>query len=177
MTTGGVEATPTDDPEAPPAGLDPAARETDGVLTVEVLDPGWTDGARRWPGRIERRRLTPQAGEPEEGWESTDDYHLSTVRVAGPGWQHLPVTVRFRFADGAAVDDHWDGRAPFRVYRFLRPAPLSEVRIDPEGLIAVDPDPVNNARLRRSDRRLLADWAGWLGALSQLLGEALTQWL
>ncbi len=85
--------------------------------------------------------------------------------------------MRFRFADGAVVDDRWDGRAPYRIYRFLRAAPLSEVRIDPGGRIALDPDPVNNGRLREPDRRLVNDWATWVGALAQLLGEALASWL
>jgi hypothetical protein len=159
-------------------GLDPAAREDDGRLQIELLDPGWTLGDQHRPGRIVRRQVRPQTGEPDEAWQSREEeFHLSTVRLEGPAWQRLPVEVMFRFADGATVQESWDGRAPYRIYRFLRAAPLSEVRLDPEGKIALDPDPVNNARLRQPDRRLVDDWALWLGALFQLAGEALASWL
>ena len=130
------------------------------------------------PGSITRQTVVPEMGEPDEGWEADgSEFELSTVRLEGPSWDRLPVDVVFRFADGAVVRQTWDGRAPYRVYRFLRAAPLSEVRIDPEGKIALDPDPVNNARLREPDRRLVNDWAWWIGALAQLVGEALASWL
>ena len=178
VTEDGAIEEVTDPFEAPAGlGLHPTAREEDGLLTMEVLDPGWTRGRQRRPGVIERRAVEPEAGEADDGWESGDEFHLSTVRLEGPAWAHLPVDVLFRFADGAVVRESWDGRAPYRVYRFLRGAPLSEVRIDPEGRIALDPDPVNNGRLREPDRRLLGDWAPWIGALSQLIAEALSAWL
>lgn len=168
------------DPGAAPAGLglDPAAGEEDGRLLVEVLDPGWTRGRQQRRGRLVRRRVAAETGEPDADWEGGGaQLHRSTVRLDGPGWERLPVEVVFRFADGAVVRETWDGRALYRVYRFLRTAPLSEVRIDPRRQIALDPDPVDNGRLRRPDRRLVHDWAWWLGALSQLLGEALASWL
>ena len=169
----------TDPFEAPPGlGLHPTAREVDGKLTMEVLDAGWLKGRKRRFGRIERRAVTPESGTPEDGWEGgTDEFHLSTVRLEGPSWTHLPVQVMFRFADGAVVRETWNGRAPYRIYRFLRAAPIVEARIDPEGAIALDPDPVNNGRLREPHRRLVNDWAYWIGALAQLVGEALASWL
>jgi hypothetical protein len=159
-------------------GLDPAAREEDGELLLEVLDPGWSRGRQRHPGRVVRRAVRPEQGAPDEGWRRDGgELHLSTVRLEGPAWQRLPVEVAFRFADGAVVRETWDGRAPYRIYRFLRAAPLSEARLDPDGKIALDPDPVNNGRLRAPAGRLVDDWAYWLGALSQLVGEALASWL
>ena len=168
-----------DDPFAaePGLGLDPAAREADGQLTMTVLDPGFTRGRQRRLGRVVHRAVVPERGEPDEDWEAGDEFHLSTVRLEGPGWDRLPVEVLFRFADGAVVREEWDGRAPYREYRFLRGAPLAEARIDPEGRIALDPDPVNNGRLRQPARRLVHDWAFWVGALSQLIGEVLATWL
>lgn len=158
------------------AGLDPAGREEGGSLTLEVLDPGSMSGDR-W-GVIERRTVKPESGEPDPGWSSEADvFHVSQVRLAGPGWDHLPVEVVFRFADGAVVRDAWDGRAPYRTYRFLRPAPLSEVRVDPEGKIALDANPVNNGRRRDPDRDLADGWSRWLAGLFQFLAEATAQWL
>ena len=71
----------------------------------------------------------------------------------------------------------WDGKARYRVYRFLRPAPLSEVRLDPELRIALDPDRTNNGLTREADDELVSDWSIWLGGLSQLLLEGVSQWL
>ena len=175
---GTVEEVSDPDAAASDLGVDAAAREEDGTLTLEVLDPGWTDDGRLTRGSVTRRRVRPEMGTPDEEWEPEEgEFHLSTVRFKGPAWQRLPVEVLFRFADGATVRETWDGRAPYRVYRFLRPAPLAEARIDPEGKIALDPDPINNGRLRQPDRRLVRDWSAWMAALSQLLGEALAQWL
>jgi hypothetical protein len=158
------------------AGLDPAALEQDGAMTVEILDPGSMRGDR-W-GRIERRVVEPEAGEAEEEWEAAEDeYYESDVRVSGPGWDHLPVEVMFRFADGAVFREDWDGRAPYRGYRFLRAAPLVEVRVDPDARIAMDPDPANNGRLREPDEALARDWSAWAAGLIQLLAEGVSQWL
>jgi hypothetical protein len=106
-----------------------------------------------------------------------NEFHLSEVRIEGPGWRHLPVEVRFRFADGAVVGEIWDGRARYRTYRFLRAAPLSEVRLDPEGIIAADPDWVNNAEKVEADGEMVNDWSMWLGGLFQVLMEGMSQWL
>jgi hypothetical protein len=157
-------------------GLDPAAREESGKLTVEILDPG-SAGGDRW-GRIERITIDPKRGEAEPDWKRENDvYHASEVRIAGPGWDHLPVEVQFLFADGVIYRERWDGRAPYRGYRFVRPAPLSEVRIDPEGKIVLDPDPANNGRLREPDTRLARDWAAWFAGVMQLMLEGVSQWL
>jgi hypothetical protein len=163
-----------------PAGLDPAALEADGILVAEILDPGWVRSGERRMGRIERRAVQPLFVEPDETWDAekdSDRYHVSEVRLEGPAWDHLPVEVLFRFADGATFRDDWNGRAPYRAYRFVRRAPLEEVEIDPERRIVMDPDPANNARLRVPDRGLAESWAAWIGSLGQLLSEGLWQWL
>jgi hypothetical protein len=157
------------------AGLDPAALEADGMLTVEIRDPGFGE---HHEGGLERRSVAYEQGEADEGWEPDEDvFYLSTVRIEGPAWENLPVEVVFRFLDGAVFRETWDGRALSRGYRFLRPAPLSEVRIDPEGKIVLDPDPANNGRLRTADKSITREFSMWVGALFQLLAEGISQWL
>jgi hypothetical protein len=171
-----IEPDDSRDGSAALAVLDPAALESDDSLTVEILDPGAVSGDRQ--GTIERRKLAFTRTEPEEGWERREEeFHVSRVRIAGPGWNHLPVEVSFRFADGAALQELWDGRAPYRSYRFVRGAPLTEVVIDPRNRIALDGNPVNNSELRVSDSDLARDWGAWLAATVQLLAEAASQWL
>jgi hypothetical protein len=158
------------------AGLDPAATEADGQLTVEILDPG-SEVGDRW-GQIRRLLVKPERLEPEAGWKrQADEYDVSEVRIAGPDWKHLPVEVVFRFADGAGFRETWDGRAPYRGYRFVRPAPLSEVRIDPDARVTLDALPDNNGQLREADRTFTLDWAGWLTAATLWVAEGMSQWL
>jgi hypothetical protein len=159
------------------AGLDPAARETAGTIVVERLDPG--DAERNEPGGIERLTAVVEQGPAEPGWERepSDAYFVSSVRIAGPGWDHLPVEIELRFADGVVLRERWDGRSPYRVYRFVRPAPLAEARVDPRGAIVLDPDVVNNGLLHRPDRSLARDWAAWIAGVALLLAEGLAQWL
>jgi len=172
---GVIEPHDEDDDESKLAGLDPAARETDGLILAEVHDPG---RSRDEPGGIERRSFEFEQTEPDEDWEAEEDvYHESRVRIAGPSWTHLPVEVHFRFADGALVRERWDGHADYRLYRFVRAAPLSEVHVDPEGINLLDPDPANNARTRDPDEALTGDWSRWFGGLFQLVFEGVGQWL
>ncbi len=106
-----------------------------------------------------------------------DALYASAMRVEGPGWNHLPVTLEFRFDDGAVVTDRWDARAPWREYRFLRPARLLEARIDPEDEVVLDPTPGNNGRASEPDQAKAADWGLFIGALAQALAAGLAQWL
>ena len=159
-------------------GLDPSAFEKDGLLMMEILDPGWTRKDKQHPGRIERRRVLPIVGSPDDDWtHKENEFHLSEVRLEGPGWQHLPVDVYFRFSDEATIHETWDGKSRYRIYRFLRKAALSEVRIDPDGLIAFDSNPINNSRLRQPDKEMVSDWSVWLTAVFQLMAEGAMQCL
>ena len=136
------------------AGLDPAAREEDGRITVERIDSGWTRPDARRPATSERYAVAPEPGEADEDWEVEEDtFHLSTTRLEGAGWHHAPVEIVFRFADGAVIRETWDGSAEYRNYRFLRPAPLSEVQIDPQWHIVLDPDRKEQRPVARACRR------------------------
>jgi hypothetical protein len=166
---------PDDEDAEPLVALDPAAYEEQGSVLAEVHDPGRSRTER---GGMWRETYVPEQGEPEEDWELDEEvFHASSVRVEGPGWDHLPVEIVFRFADGVTIREDWDGHSDYRLYRFVRAAPLSEVRIDPQGINLLDPDPANNARLREPDKDIPRDWSRWLGAVGQLLLEGMGQWL
>ena len=159
-------------------GLDPRAREVDGKIVMRILDPGFNHAGVVHAGSVERRSVPSREGKKDPDWKAEENvFQRSTVRVEGPGWDHFPTDVEFRFADGRVIDDHWDGRSGYRLYSFLRAAPLSEVRIDPENRNRLDPDRVNNARLRKADKTRSGDWARWLGAVMQLFSEGVNQWL
>lgn len=157
-------------------GLDPEAREADGRVLMEVTDAGWVRGGQSVLGSITRSLVTPERGAGAKS-EDPGKYHESVARIEGPRWDNLPVDIEIRFADGVVVRDTWDGKSAWRKYRFLRPAPMREVRIDPSGRIALDVKPQNNSRRIKPDPGFAADWGLWLGALSQWAAGGLSLWL
>ena len=158
-------------------GLDPAAYESDEHVLVEILDPGHTRASRTM-GQIERRPIQPRT---DAGDESAPDdevvYYVSEARIAGPDWDHLPVTVELRFADGAVVVDDWDGKGVYRVYRVVRAAQLDAVVIDPDHKIWLDVAPVNNGLRREAEGEIPGNWSRWLTGVYQLIAEGASSWL
>jgi hypothetical protein len=117
-------------------------------------------------------------GEINDNFTGEDDvYFVSDARIEGPDWDHLPVTVELRFADGAIIHDAWDGRGVFREYRIVRSAPLDAVVIDPDRNIRLDTVPVNNGLAREPAGTIAGDWSRWLGGICQLVAEGLASWL
>ena len=173
---GPVVVTPENRDQRPEVGLDPTAREADGRVMMEIMDPGWVrhGEARRADGAVLREAVEPEVA---PGARGGDGFVVSEARVRGPGWDHLPVSVVFAFADGAVVRDRWDGRSDWRAYRFVRPAPLVRVTVDPERRIAVDDRPDNNALSVRADPVRVADWGMWLGAAAQWIAAGVLLWL
>lgn len=172
----------------PEGGLDPAAREPDGRVLMEITDAGFLRGGEARMGGIERRFVDPLRRDPDKQKEAEAEkdkdkdkkgerFRESRVRLEGPAWDHLPVEVEFRFADGVVLRDRWDGRSQWRAYRFVRAAALDEVRVDPDDRLIVDPRPENNARRRKPDRAFAADWSAYLGAVVAALEGGLSLWL
>lgn len=161
----------------PLRALDPAALEADGMLLAEIVDPGRTRGRTRHLGWVERRVVAPEIEDVEREPVDEDEFYVSEVRLDGPGWDHLPVEVVFRFEDGATFRDEWDGKSRYRIYRFVRPARLDEVAIDPDRILVLDGDRLNNSRRRTPDPRTKRDWSSWFGALAQTISQGLWEWL
>jgi hypothetical protein len=159
-------------------GLDPAAYESDEHVLVEILDPGHTR-ATRTMGQIERRPIQPRLEITDENASEDDEpkYYVSEARIAGPDWDHLPVTVELHFADGAVIVDEWDGKGVYRVYRVVRAAQLDAVVIDPDYKIRLDVVPVNNGLRREPEGEIPGNWSRWLTGAYQLIAEGASSWL
>jgi hypothetical protein len=160
----------------PELGLPPEAREPDGRVLVEIIDPGFFRDAERRDGTVTRTLVTPERGAPSPSHHAGGFYETN-VRIEGPGWDRLPATVALEFADGVVVRDGWDGRSGWRAYRVVRPAALTAVRVDPERKIVVDPKPQDNARAVEPDRKFAADWGLWMGAVAQWIAGGASLWL
>ena len=158
-------------------GLPEETREEDGQILVEILDPGHTRDTRTM-GEIEHRLVMPRVGKRSEDYfRRAGTYYVSEARIEGPDWDHLPVTVELRFADGMIVEDAWDGKGLYRHYRVIRQAPLDSVVIDPDYKIRLDVVPVNNGLARESSGPIPGSWSKWLTAAYQLLAEGVSSWL
>jgi hypothetical protein len=183
MTAAGPMEVTRENREALIAQLVPEdVREGDGLVLMERTGPGWERGEEHHTGTIERLRVVPAAGtavaaRARKGAEEGGRVYESKVRLSGPGWDTLPVTVEFRFEDGVVVHDRWDGKAVWCAYRFWRPARLAEVRVDPEGQAWVDARPENNAQALAPARGFAAHWGLWLGALGEWMVGAMSLWL
>jgi hypothetical protein len=132
----------------------------------------WTDGERTRVGASEDEE--DGEDEADEGSEGEDDggdgeQWLSEVLVYREGEFVHPVTVEFRFEDGRTMRRDWEGDRRWRRYRFTTPVRLASAEVDPDGVMALDADRINNSR--RVERRalprtkLMTDFLFWMQTL------------
>ena len=77
------------------------------------------------------------------------------------------LTLRVSFENGAQVDARWDGRDESRSFRFQGPAPAVAAIIDPDRVVALDENLLNNAIVRPTAtnvpvRKWVARWIVWM---------------
>lgn len=122
----------------------------------------------------------PQAGTGDEDAEPAPEEEtiwVSNVTAFRYGEFIHPVTVEFEFADGVTTRDEWDGKDRWRIWEVRRPARLTAARVDPDDVLVLDANRLNDGRLLREDpvprRRFVAeallllqflfDATGWTG--------------
>ncbi len=94
--------------------------------------------------------------------EGADVQFRNRVRVERKGEGIFPQTLLVRFDDGSEEIREWDGEDKWIEFEFVKPARISEAYIDPENLILLDTNRLNNRRIRDT----LAD--GSLARMAQL---------
>lgn len=103
------------------------------------------------------------AGASQAAAEKTPDLYQTTIVVRRRGEFVFPVDVAFKFEGKPVERTSWDGRDPWKRYRFVRPERLEWVDVDPDRHIVLDVDWSNNARRVQPDRRVAAKWtARWI---------------
>ena len=97
-----------------------------------------------------------------------------TVVVERRGGFIHPVVVELEFDDGHVVRHDWDGRGRWVRFTDTRPAKLVRAEVDPDRVLALDVDRLNNGRLLEGDatarRKIVTQILYWL----QNLVEATT---
>jgi hypothetical protein len=126
----------------------------------------WEDGKRR----------EPAAGGEEDGGETAADARptwVSRAVVFRRGEFVHPVTVEFRFADGTARREAWDGEERWARWTF-RGAELVSAEVDPDRLMVLDENRLNNGytveRRPAAALAFLVDLAAWAQAFFTAAG-------
>jgi len=105
--------------------------------------------------------------------EDNDELYRSEVVVERWGDFVHPVTVELVYEDGEKIRHHWDGQDRWVRYREIRPAKLVSAEVDPDHLLILDVDRLNNSRRLEPNRLPAAKMAGhlvfWLQNLFELL--------
>ncbi len=113
--------------------------------------------------------------DPVEWWHESKDKTLrDTVTIHRIGDFTLPVTVEIVFSDGSRRRETWDGQDRWRTYTYLTTATVVSAEVDPDHILPLDVDRLNNSRTARANplpaRKLTTLWLSALQLSSQLAG-------
>ena len=151
---------------------------------------GWfwrDDGEKNLLGEIDRHHEVdqdatsgdePAVDEAVSGSDEDDEeIYRTKVVVERAGEFVHPVIIELVFADGERLRHRWDGRDRWVRYIEIRPAKLESVEVDPDHLLVLDVDPLNNSRRLEPNRtpviKMLVHLEFWLQnlfALTSIVG-------
>ncbi len=148
----------------------------------KVKDPrGWfwdEDGHKTLLGVADRHQEEEEGAEAEDGKKVDDDtdheeeLYRTEVVVDRRGEFIHPVTVELVFDDGETMRYQWDGRARWQKIVEVRPAELVSAEVDPDHVMALDVDPLNNSIRLERDRipaaQMIDSLVFWLQNVFQL---------
>ncbi len=106
--------------------------------------------------------------------DSDDEEKLyrSEIVVERRGEFVHPVTVELVFDDGETLRHEWDGRSRWKKFVEIRPAKLVSAEVDPDNLLILDVDQLNNSiRLEKAHRpaaKMITHLVFWLQNVFQL---------
>jgi hypothetical protein len=111
----------------------------------------WESGRRRLVERIkETEPHEEKAGVKKAAEEHT--YRSVAVIERRGGFRH-PVVVELKLADGTLERREWDGEARWMRFEVTRPSRLVSVEVDPDHILFLDANRVNNSLLLEPDPR------------------------
>jgi hypothetical protein len=123
--------------------------------------------------RAGSERLDWYSKEPEK--KGTTIYH-SEVIVHRRGTFELPVTLEVKFDDGSTVRERWHGQHRWHRFSWDKKAKLVSAEIDPDHVVWLDRDPINNSWTDKTQLAAVGKVAGYFTLLAQWLEQALS-WL
>jgi hypothetical protein len=123
---------------------------------------GFVDGPDGAPSPAPTPRPEPAPGH---------DVEVSVLRLGGV---RLPVEVLVQFEDGSTRRETWDGRERWTRFRYAGSPQVRRAVVDPEGKLALDANPANNAWVQEhgAARRAATKWSArflfWLQNLLEM---------
>jgi len=85
-------------------------------------------------------------------WSNPDSLYTSKAQLERIGEVKLPVDVLIHFDNGDEILEKWDGKARFKDFEYRGYRQIEWVKIDPEYLIKMDVNFVNNSMTAEPDR-------------------------
>ena len=132
----------------------------------KVKDPrGWfwaEDGQKTLLGVADRHQLETEDEDTSEAADDTDEkvdedaMYRTEITVERRGEFIHPVTIELVFEDGESIRHHWDGRSRWKKYLEVRPSKLVSAEVDPDHLMVLDVDQINNSRRLEKNRKPVA---------------------
>ena len=151
-----------------PGVLDPAIHDLTSEPAVQARGKVLVDGAEVEIDEEKAVELEREADKAE-----TRNYR-SVLLLRQRGEVILPVEVELVFKDKEPERRIWDDGKRWARWEFERPEKLLEVRLDPDGELALDADRLNNTRRTEPDpaaaRKLATGFLFWLQQGMALLG-------
>jgi hypothetical protein len=141
-----------------------------GGLELAVRDIGcWPTHAPRGVFGDSVTKTVTETDAPDTGaW-------TCSLELASTGTIHVPVEVELRFGDGSSERRTWDDRdgATWTRIALERSAPIVEIRVDPDGKLALDSPLAHDYRIEgdgAASLRAAARVGSWTQTLMQLVG-------
>ncbi|MEM9291767.1 MAG: M1 family metallopeptidase [Acidobacteriota bacterium] len=151
-----------------------SVRELDFAITVAKTEKLEEPRGMEWQGGGWQ---TPEAETDSGDGEEASTIYRSEVRVERLGEFIQPVTVELTFEDGETIRQQWDGKARWHEIELRRSSPLVSAAVDPDGVMALDINYLNNGMRVESQSegsgRLAISATFWLQWLVSSLGGIL----
>lgn len=138
-------------------------------LTRERVEPG-----QGWHGLGSAKTFQEEAQSSgfrrrDEDQDTASDRWISTVTVRRLGSAYFPVTIRVTFQDGTTQDTKWDGKEDWKRLTLEGPSRVVHAEVDPDRILWMDQDWLNNGRIFEPDKSTLYRIQGLLLTASQWL--------
>jgi hypothetical protein len=130
-----------------PYTLDYSIRYASSRLVQEDRGWFWEEAGERVLRGSDQESSDGADGDASAGAEDTSEemYH-SEVIIERLGEFRHPVTIEMVFDGGEAVRREWDGGERWLKWVEVRPQKLASVEVDPDGILALDVNRLNNSR-------------------------------
>lgn len=144
-----------------------------GTAVIDTLsaaagqDLGWLFTAGADPTLAIDYAVTDLSSSPGSCAAPCIDTSVTVARLGQAALARDALALRVSFANGDTAWAHWDGRDESRLFRFQGPAAAVAAHLDPDHVIALDQNVLNNVVMRPAPtnvpvRKWMARWLVWM---------------